>query len=100
MSSYGREFGWLEAILADPPRPLEAGRVDDRRPRTPAKGGGLRVRDRLPPGDLFIDRLARARDRGGAARRVRGPAARPVDTRALRCLHANRDARRFYERHG
>lgn len=100
MSSYGRELGWLGPILEDPATPLEvvewtivaceeevllgyaavtASHLENLYVDPAAQGRGV--------GSMLLAAVeARLRDRFEAA--------------TLRCLHANPDARRFYERHG
>ena len=100
MSSYGRELRWLDAILADPATPLEVVEwtivaVDAGEILGYAAVTGCHLEN------LFIDPGAQGRGVGAALlaeleARLRGA----FDTATLRCLHANRDARRFYERHG
>ena len=100
MSSYGRELGWLDAILADPATPLElvewtivAAGADD------VLGYAAVTASHLE--NLFIDPAAQGRGVGAALLASVEARLRDRFTRAtLRCLHANPDARRFYERQG
>jgi ribosomal protein S18 acetylase RimI-like enzyme len=100
MSSYGRELRWLDAILADPATPLEIVEwtivaVDAEQILGYAAVTVCHLEN------LFIDPAAQGRGVGSALlaefeARLRGA----FDIATLRCLHANGDARRFYERHG
>ena len=100
MSSYGRELIWLDAILADPATPLEIVEwtivaVDCASVLGYASVTGCHLEN------LFIDPAAQGRGVGAALlaefeAQLRGA----FHTATLRCLHANRNARRFYERHG
>jgi len=83
MSSYGREFGWLEAILADPATPLEA--VEWTIVAADAgEAVGYASVTGLPPGELFIGPGCPGRGIGGALLAASGPAARRFDTATLR----------------
>ncbi|MGH9889724.1 MAG: GNAT family N-acetyltransferase [bacterium] len=100
MSSYGRELIWLDAILADPATPLETVEwtivaVDAAEALGYASVTGRHLEN------LFIDPTAQGRGVGAALLAEFEAQLRGVfDTATLRCLHANRNARRFYERHG
>lgn len=100
MSSYGRELGWLDAILADAATPLEvvewtivAADPDG------ALGYAAVTANHLE--NLYVDPAAQGLGVGRALLCA-------VETRlgdrftrvTLRCLHANPDARRLYERQG
>ena len=100
MSSYGRELAWLAPILADPSTPLEvvewtlvAFDGDD------VLGYAAVTASHLE--NLYIDPAAQGRRIGATLLAAVEARLRPrFDVLTLRCLHANPDARRFYERHG
>jgi GNAT superfamily N-acetyltransferase len=100
MSSYGREHGWLDAILADPATPLEAVEwtivAAD-----PAGALGYAGVTANHLENLYVDPAAQGRGVGSA---LLGAVEARVGERfarmTLRCLHANPDARRLYERQG
>lgn len=100
MSSYGRELAWLGAILADPATPLEAVdwtivAADD----DDLLGYAAVTANHLE--NLYVDPAAQGRGVGGALLAAVEARLRDRFTSAtLRCLHANPDARRLYERHG
>ena len=100
MSSYGRELGWLEPILADPATPLEA--VDwtiVAADRDDVLGYAAVTARHLE--NLYIDPAAQGRGVGAALLAEVEARLRPrFDAVTLRCLHANQGARRFYHRHG
>lgn len=100
MSSYGRELGWLELILADPATPLEI--VDWT--IVAADGDellGYAAVTARHLENLYIDPAAQGRRVGTALLAEVEARLRPrFDAMTLRCLHANPGARRFYERHG
>ena len=99
MSSYGRIYTWLQAIVEDPATPLEdtewnivaelEGRV---------VGYASVTRRHLE--NLFVDPGVQGRGVGAALLReveARIPGPGPI---TLHCLQVNLDARRFYERNG
>ncbi len=100
MSSYGRQLPWLAPILRDPATLLEvvewtivAHDVSDVLGYAAVTAAHLE--------NLYVDPEAQGRRVGGALlaeveRRVRAR----FDTVTLRCLFANPDARRLYERSG
>lgn len=100
MSSYGRELAWLGPILADPATPLEvvawtivACDGDD------VVGYAAVTACHLE--NLYVDPAAQGRRVGATLLAAVEERLRPGFERVtLRCLHANPDARRFYERHG
>lgn len=100
MSSYGREFAWLGPILADPSTPLEvvewtllAYDGDE------VLGYAAVTASHLE--NLYIDPIAQGRRIGATLLAEVEARLRPrFEVITLRCLHANPDARRFYERHG
>jgi ribosomal protein S18 acetylase RimI-like enzyme len=100
MSSYGRELDWLDAILADPATPLEA--VEWTIVATDADdvlGYAAVTANHLE--NLYVDPAAQGRGVGRVL--LLGMEARLRDrfaTTTLRCLHANPEARRLYERQG
>ncbi|HEX3757058.1 MAG TPA: GNAT family N-acetyltransferase [Kofleriaceae bacterium] len=100
MSSYGRELAWLDAILADPATPLEAVEWTI----VAADGEGVLGYAAVTANhleNLYVDPAAQGRGVGRAL--LAGVEARLGDrfaTATLRCLHANPEARRLYERQG
>ena len=100
MSSYGRELRWLDAILTDPATPLEA--VEWTIVAAgPADVLGYAAVTASHLENLFVDPAAQGLGIGAAL--LASVEARLRDRFAsatLRCLHANPDARRFYERQG
>jgi len=100
MSSYGREFTWLAPILSDPGTALE--KVEWTIVAVEADvvlGYAAVTRSHLE--NLFVDPAGQGRGVGtGLLVEVEARLARTFDLVTLRCLHANRDARRFYDRHG
>lgn len=100
MSSYGRELHWLDAILADPATPLESVEWTI----VAADAGGVLGYAAVTANhleNLYVDPAAQGRGVGRAL--LAGVEARLRDrfaTATLRCLHANPDARRLYERQG
>jgi ribosomal protein S18 acetylase RimI-like enzyme len=100
MSSYGRELAWLEAILSDPATPLEAVEWTIVAADTVAVLGYAAVtRSHLE--NLFVDPAAQGRRVGAALlAEVETRVREQFDAVTLRCLHANPEARRFYERYG
>jgi ribosomal protein S18 acetylase RimI-like enzyme len=100
MSSYGRELVWLEPILGDPGTPLEpADWTIVAEVSGVALGYAAVTRSHLE--NLFVDPAAQGRGIGAALlAAVEVRLADRFDLVTLRCLHANRSARRFYDRHG
>ena len=102
MSSYGRALGWLAPILSDPATPLEAVEwtiVAADEATGAVLGYAAVTRNHLE--NLYVDPAAQGRGVGSAllaAFEARVAAA--FDEATLRCLHANPDARRLYERSG
>jgi ribosomal protein S18 acetylase RimI-like enzyme len=100
MSSYGREFGWLDPILADPATPLEIVEwtIVAADP-SGALGYAAVTANHLE--NLYVDPAAQGR---GVGRALLGAVEARLRDRfasvTLRCLHANADARRLYERQG
>jgi ribosomal protein S18 acetylase RimI-like enzyme len=100
MSSYGREHTWVEPILSDPATPLEAAEwtivatdVDV------VLGYAAVTRNHLE--NLYVDPSAQGRGVGTALlAEVEARIARQFEVVTLRCLHANPDARRLYDRKG
>jgi len=100
MSSYGRALGWLDAVLADPATPLETVEWTI----VAADAGDLLGYAAVTANhleNLYVDPAAQGRGVGsallaGVEARLRGRFA----TATLRCLHANPDARRLYDRQG
>jgi GNAT superfamily N-acetyltransferase len=100
MSSYGQELAWLESILRDPATPLEPAdwTVIAERAGT-ALGYAAVTRSHLE--NLYIDPPAQGQGVGAVLlAEVEARVGARFDLVTLRCLHANRDARRFYDRHG
>jgi putative acetyltransferase len=100
-SSYGKVYPWLLPILEDPATPLEACEwtLCAVEPADAARVLGYVAVTARHIENLYIDPAAQGRGVGAqlvAAVEARVPA-RPL---TLRCLHANPEARRFYERHG
>lgn len=100
LSSYGRELTWLGPILRDPATPLE--KVDWTIVAVEANevlGYAAVTRSHLE--NLFVDPSAQGRGVGAALLgAVEARLVATFDLVTLRCLHLNRDARRFYDRHG
>jgi GNAT superfamily N-acetyltransferase len=100
MSSYGREFGWLDPILADPATPLEIVEwtIVAADP-SGALGYAAVTANHLE--NLYVDPAAQGLGVGRALLGAVETRLRDRFTRVtLRCLHANPDARRLYERQG
>lgn len=100
MSSYGRELGWLDPILADPATPLETVEWT----LVAADPGGALGYAAVTANhleNLYVDPAAQGLGVGRALLRAVETRLRDRFTRVtLRCLHANPDARRLYERQG
>ena len=100
MSSYGRALPWLGPILQDPRTLLEAvAWTIVAHDAGDVLGYAAVTAAHLE--NLYVDPAAQGRGVGGALlaeveRRVRAS----FDTMTLRCLFANPDARRLYERSG
>lgn len=99
MSSYGRVYTWLQAIVEDPATPLEDTEWNIVAELAGAVAGYASVTRRHLE-NLFVDPAAQGRGVGSALlreveARIAGPGAV-----TLHCLRVNADARRFYERHG
>ncbi len=100
MSSYGRDLGWLDPVLADPATPLEVVAWTI----VAADAGGALGYAAVTANhleNLYVDPAAQGRGVGSAL--LASVEARLRDrftTVTLRCLHANPDARRLYERQG
>jgi GNAT superfamily N-acetyltransferase len=100
MSSYGRELAWLAPILAEPSTPLEVVEwtivACD---RDELLGYAAVTASHLE--NLYVDPAAQGRGVGATLLAAVEGRLRPrFAAVTLRCLHANPDARRFYERHG
>jgi GNAT superfamily N-acetyltransferase len=100
MSSYGRELGWLEPILRDPATQLEPADWT-----LVAEHAGLMLGYAAVAGshleNLFVDPSAQGRGIGAALlAEIELRLAARFELVTLRCLHVNRGARRFYDRHG
>ena len=100
MSSYGRQLPWLEPILRDPATPLEivewtivAHDAGDLLGYAAVTAAHLE--------NLYVDPAAQGRGVGAALlAEVEARVRARFDELTLRCLLANRDARRLYERSG
>lgn len=100
MSSYGRVLRWLEPILGDPATLLEV--VEWTIVATDAAavlGYAAVTRHHLE--NLFVDPAAQGRRVGAVLlAAVEARIREQFGVVTLRCLHANPEARRFYERNG
>lgn len=100
MSSYGRTHPWLEPILRDPATPLEAVEWTIVAHDGEAVLGYAAV-TRAHLENLYVDPAAQGRGVGSALLAEVEARVRPrFAEMTLRCLHANPDARRLYERSG
>ena len=100
MSSYGRELGWLDPILADSATPLETVEwtIVAADPGS-VLGYAAVTANHLE--NLYVDPAAQGRGVGSALLGAVETRLRDRFTRVtLRCLHTNPDARRLYERQG
>jgi len=100
MSSYGRVHPWLEPILRDPATLLEAVEWT-----IVAHDGddvlGYAAVTRAHLENLYVDPAAQGRGVGSTLlRAVEMRVASVHEELTLRCLHANPDARRLYDRAG
>jgi GNAT superfamily N-acetyltransferase len=100
MSSYGREHGWLDPILADPATPLEAVEWTI---VAAGPGGALGyaavTANHLE--NLYVDPAAQGRGVGSALLgAVEARVRERFASMTLRCPRADPDARRLYERQG
>ena len=99
MSSYGRVYTWLQAIVEDPATPLE-----DTEWNIVAEQDGLVVGyasvTRRHLENLFVDPGVQGRGVGAALLRAVEARIEGSGPITLHCLQVNVDARRFYERHG
>jgi GNAT superfamily N-acetyltransferase len=100
MSSYGREHGWLDAILADPATPLESvGWTIVAADPVGALGYAAVTANHLE--SLYVDPAAQGRGVGRALLdAVEARVGEQYARMTLRCPRANPDARRLYERQG
>lgn len=100
MSSYGRVHPWLEPILRDPATPLEAVEWTIVAHDGDAVLGYAAV-TRAHLENLYVDPAAQGRGVGSALLgAVEARVGAEYAELTLRCLHANPDARRLYERGG
>jgi ribosomal protein S18 acetylase RimI-like enzyme len=100
MSSYGRELTWLEPILRDPATSLEPADWTVVAERASTVLGYAAVTCAHLE-NLYIDPPAQGQGVGAVLlREVERRLAASFDVVTLRCLHANSEARRFYDRHG
>lgn len=97
MSSYGAVLPWIEAIVRDPSTPLEPADFTVVADVDGEVVGYAAVSGRHIE-NLYI--LPSAQGHGVGARLVAEVGKRTSGPMTLRCLLANPNARRFYERHG
>ena len=100
MSSYGRAHAWLEPILRDPATPLEeVGWTIVALDGDDVLGYAAVTDAHLE--NLYIDPAAQGRGVGSALlAEVEARVGAQFAVMTLRCLHANPNARRLYERSG